>query len=98
MNPQDPFKVSWPVHEPQQSPQKVKFSLETIPKDVATRAHECLNALASDSATDEEVNWLIDHVEPKTIKQLSRLNEYLSESAVLEKIIQRKSLPPNFFN
>jgi hypothetical protein len=53
---------------------------------------------SSNSATNDEINWLIDNVEPKTIKDLSRLNAYLTESSVLEKIIQRKSLPPNFFD
>lgn len=81
----------------EQQPKK-KFSLEDIPGNVALKVHKCLDALASDSATNEEINWLIDSVEPKTIKDLSRLNQYLSESEVLEKIIQRKSLPPDFFN
>ncbi len=77
---------------------KKKFSLETIPQNVASKVHACLTALAAGSASDEEVNWMIDTVEPKAIKDLLRLNEYLTESAVLEKIIQRKSLPPDFFN
>ncbi len=76
----------------------VKFSLETIPKDVATIAYTYLSSIASGSARDEEINWLIDNIEPPAIKGLSQLQEYLSESKVLEEIIKRKSLPPNFFD
>ncbi|MES2930345.1 MAG: hypothetical protein V4665_00990 [Patescibacteria group bacterium] len=77
---------------------KKKYTLETIPKDVATSAHTYLSAIASGTASNEEINWLIDNIEPKAIKDLSRLNEYLSESKALEEIIKRKSLPPNFFD
>ena len=75
-----------------------KHTLETIPEDTASEVHKCLNALASGTATNNEIDWLIDTVEPKTIKDLVRLNNHLSESAVLEEIIKKKSLPPNFFD
>ena len=74
-----------------------KYTTENIPGNIATIAHKYLGALADGSSNEEEVNWLIDNLEPKTIKDLSRLREHLSEINVLEEIIKRKSLPPHYF-
>ena len=81
-----------------ENPPKKKFTLETIPSDTVTDVYKCLNSIVSGLATNKDMDWLIDNIEPKTIKDLSRLNDHLSESNALEEIIKKKSLPPTYFD
>lgn len=81
----------------EQLPNK-KFTLETIPREAVNRAYVCLDNIANDSISDEDLNWLIENLEPSAIKGLSSLREYLYEQDVLEKIIEKKRFPPGFFN
>ena len=81
-----------------EKPPQKKFTLETIPNNIVNDVYKCLNDIASGLATDKDMNWLIDNIEPQTIKDLSRLNAHFSEMNTLEEIIKKKSLPPTYFD
>ena len=76
----------------------IKASLETITKEVSSAAHDVIHAISENRETAEQIDWLIDNIEPSAIKALSRLNEHLNEIKVLDKIIQKKSLPTDYFD
>jgi|GEM_PF-2406395 len=78
-----------------EKPQKI--TEKTMTSKIANTAYEALQALADNNASDEQINWLIDTLDPVLIKNLSQLYAHLDEMKVLEKLIKRKSLPPDFF-